>query len=176
MKINREIWLMAHKRALIMAVVLLIILAGAAGYKLLVKAPNPVPPGVSAKANFSIVYPTPSTINSESWTYSDKQKTVNFISNQPGFTVTFTEQEVPLAYQNDESAYGRFIGGLRPTINFNSKLGSVSVTNFVTAANYQPAGETAVLKTQDCLVLVHPSRNLTDDEWRSVFNSLSITK
>jgi hypothetical protein len=142
-------------------------------------SPNPVPEDIKGKVDFKVITPRGggTSIDSQSWGYSDQQKSLSFTLKTNSYTAIVTEEKVPLEFKNDQASYNRFIGTLRPKLNFDSALGSVSVANFVSASggNFQPEGVSGILKTRGTLVIVHPNRNLTDDEWEKLFASLRVT-
>lgn len=139
--------------------------------------PSLVPPYVRTQASlahFSIIYPSDFSIDASSWKYLPDQKSVQFKATKNGTGVVFTEEATPLAYQNDVASYNRFIGSLRPRANFDVPLGTVSISNFVTQGDYQVVGETGILNTNGTLLLAHPDKNVSDDDWRALFESLKI--
>ena len=138
------------------------------------QSPSPVPPTIKANAAFSIIYPQGYDIDAKSWKYQTSQKLVEFSIKKDGAVTVFTEQETPLAYQNDAGAYDRFIGSLRPRANFDVPLGTVSISNFVTSGDYQVVGETGILNAKGTLLFVHPNTQITDDQWRALFESLKV--
>jgi hypothetical protein len=137
--------------------------------------PNPVPKSVQSQAGFSIIYPVNYSKKTNGWQYRPSDKSVYYKVTTPDYSVVVTEEKVPLAYQDDQSAFDRFIGSLRPTSTFNSSLGSVSIVNFVTAGDYQNVGQSAILKAKGTLMIVHPSHNLSDDQWSDLFKSLKLS-
>ena len=170
----RQIWLTAHKRFLIISLVTLIAILVVILRPVLFPATSPVPANIKSQLSFPVLYPKNDTVNSSSWKYLSDEKDLTFTVKHGDFTVVFTEQEVPLAYQNDQAAYDRFIGTLRPSATFNTPLGSVSLASFVTAGDFQYEGKSAILKSHNTLLIAHPSRALSDDEWRSLFDSLKV--
>lgn len=137
--------------------------------------PSPVPPQIRSAAGFTIIYPQGYQVSPSSWDYSTSQKIVTFTATKDGVAVVFSEQRTPLAYQDDAAAYNRFIGGLRPRINFEVPLGTVSIANFVTAGDYQIVGESGILNTHNTLIVAHPqTKQPSDDQWRDVFQSLQL--
>ena len=138
------------------------------------KAPSPVPANIQREAGFTIMYPDPRgySYKNAGWSYTPKDGSVSFTVKKDGYSVAFNEQETPLAYQNDVASYNRFIGSLRPSANFDVPLGTVSITNFVTAGDYQVVGKTGILNAQNTLLLAHPDTDLTDNQWRELFESL----
>lgn len=136
--------------------------------------PSPVPVNIKNQLNFAVIYPKGYSVDSSSWNYQTSQKILAFIVKKDNYTVAFTEQMTPLAYQNDVAAYNRFIGSLRPSANFNVPLGTVSLANFVTTGDYQPTGPSGILNANGTMLIAHPSRDLSGEEWRNLFESLSV--
>lgn len=143
------------------------------GWALFRPMQSPVPANIRQQVGFSILYPANSTIDPTSWKYLPSQSDLSFTARKDGFSVIFTEQEVPLAFQNDTAAYDRFIGSLHPIANFQTNLGNVSLIDFVTATDFQPAGQAGILNTKGTLLLAHPDRELSEDQWRDLFRSIS---
>ncbi len=137
------------------------------------QGPSPVPSAIREQAKFSIMYPAGYTYLND-WAYTDKDNSVQFTVKKDDYKVVFTEEKTPLEYQNDVAAYNRFIGSLRPRANFDVSLGTVSISNFVTAGDYQVVGETGILNSQGTFLLAHPDTHLTDDQWRALFESLKV--
>jgi hypothetical protein len=67
-----------------------------------------------------------------------------------------------------------FIGSLRPSASFSVPLGTVSLSNFVTSGDFQVIGVTGILKVKSTSLLARPDTPLTDDQWRSLFESLKV--
>ena len=171
-----KIWFFAHKRLLqvgagMIAVVLLVLL-----WMALHPEVSPVPAAIKQEVNFPVIYPKGYNIDPGGWQYIKDNKSLEFTAKKGGDSVVFNEQAVPLAYQNDAAAYNRFIGSLRPSATFDSPLGSVSLATFVTAADFQDVGQSGILNTHGTLLIAHPGSNFSDDQWRSLFNSLKVDK
>lgn len=137
------------------------------------QGPSPVPPSIITQANFSVIYPKGYSIDPQSWRYVSGEKSVQFSATKDKYAVVFTEQKTPLEYQDDTAAYNRFIGSLRPRANFDVPLGTVSIANFVTKGDYQVVGETGILNAKGTFVLAHPDTQISDDQWRNLFESLA---
>jgi hypothetical protein len=135
---------------------------------------SPVPANIKHQINFRVIYPKKYPIDTNSWKYLSSEKTLSFNAVINNNSVTITEQKAPLAYQNDKAAYNRFIGSLRPSANFDSPLGSVALTNFVTASDYQTVGATGILNAKGTMLLAHPTNNISEDDWRNLFNSMKV--
>ncbi len=134
--------------------------------------PSPVPATVKSQLNFPVIYPKGYQIDKNSWNYINTEQTLSFSIPNNGNKLVFTEQKVPLSYADDAAAYDRFVGSLKPYINFKVPLGSVSLVAFVTAGDFRPQGRTGILKTKDTLLTAHPDNMMTDQQWLELFKSL----
>ncbi|GAC1502183.1 MAG: hypothetical protein NVS1B10_06860 [Candidatus Saccharimonadales bacterium] len=135
-----------------------------------------VPMDVKKQAGFSILYPKNYTIDLNSWHYSKKENALTFAVNKDKSKLLFTEQKTPLAFQDDQAAYERFVGSLKPFANFKTNIGTVSLTRFISAGDFQQQGQTALLNSKGTFVLVHPSGDLDDQAWRDLFSSIAVEK
>lgn len=162
-----------YKRLLLWVAGALVLIIAALGWIALRPTPRPVPAHIAQQVRFSVLYPKRDfSIDQTSWQYLSSQASLSFTARKDGFSVIFTEQQVPLAYQDDVPAYDRFIGSLRPFATFNVGLGTVSLVDFVTTSDFQPAGQAGILDAKGTLLLAHPDRELSDNEWRDIFTSL----
>jgi hypothetical protein len=141
---------------------------------LVVFAPSPVPRSIRRQLNFKVLYPSGDAIDANSWKYTSDSQTLGFNAHRKDFTASFTEQRTPLAYQDDAAAYSRFIGSLRPSATFKTRLGEVSITRFIAAGKFEDSGKAAILNTNGTMVVIHPSRELTDNEWRELVDALVV--
>ena len=138
------------------------------------QGPSPVPKAIKIQANFAIIYPRGYSIDTASWKYLSAEQSIQFTAQKDNYKIVFTEEKTPLEYQDDVAAYNRFIGSLRPRANFNVSLGGVAISNFVTAGDYQVVGETGILNAKGTLVLAHPDTQISDAQWRSLFEALTV--
>jgi hypothetical protein len=167
---SKKPWLYAAASFILM----LFIAVALVYYFVLRPKPSPVPTAIKQQVDFKVLYPGGYDIVADSWKYTRSQGSLTFIVRKDDYTTTFTEQKVPLVFQDDAAAYNRFIGSLRPAANFKTRLGMVSLTNFVTTTDFQQAGQGGLLNTNGTLLVAHPSHNLSDEDWRKLFDSLTI--
>ena len=153
MKTNWQIWYLAYKKLFIFFGVAALIALAIILWWLFHPVYDPVPANIRHQVSFAVLYPNGNGISLDDWQYSNNQQILNFTAKDSNSSINFTEQETPLAYLNDIGAYDRFIGSLKPLANFNTKLGTVSLTTFVFAGDYQPYGTTAILNAQGTLLV-----------------------
>jgi hypothetical protein len=169
-------WVTVHKRLLLVAGVIAVLVTGSVLWYFFHPIPNPLPPDIKREVNFKLVYPTTTAqVDDTSWKYQSSEQVLTYQIKGDNYTATVTEQEVPLQYRDDQAAYDRFIGSLRPYANFNVPLGSVTLANFVTAGDFNPTGLAGILKTHNTLIIIHPDSQLSQDDWESLFDSLKVS-
>lgn len=177
MRVFKDIrdWYLVYKKTALISMVLIMIIGsatfGAVSY--FSRVHSPVPKRVKSQINFTVLYPKGYPITENSWSYLASEATLSFTLPNNGNPIIFTEQAVPLAYKDDAAAYDRFIGSLKPGINFKVPLGTASLVGFVTAGDYSPQGRSAVLNSHGTLLIAHPEQMLGDTDWYSLLNSLT---
>lgn len=134
--------------------------------------PNPVPPAIRSQLTFPVLYPRLGEADASAWAYDVAAQTLTFAVRYQGKRMVFTEQPVPLTYRDDQAAYDRFIGSLKPFANFRVPLGDVSMVNFVTEVSYKPAGKSALLRTNETLLVAHPDEEYSEQAWQVLLGSL----
>jgi hypothetical protein len=174
-KKNLQIWYRAYTKSILASTGFMLLGLMVILWLVFHPVHSPVPPNIKKEANFSIIYPDGYTIQPTSWKYSGSSGSLAFSAQEDNATVAFTEQQVPLAFQNDVAAYNRFIGGLKPLAIFTAPLGTVSLVEFVTSGDFTPEGETGILNADGTFLLMHPNQQLTEDQWRSLSNSLRLS-
>ncbi len=178
-KTNIHIWYIVHKTALLIAIPIVILGTALGLWMVLHKDPpyvSPVPVSVSSQLDFVVIYPKGRDIKEDSWEYITAEETLSYTVNIGDNPVVFTLQKVPLVYADDAAAYDRFIGSLKPSINFKVPLGTVSIVNFISAGDFKPEGKSGILKSNGTLLIAHPEKDLTDNQWQNLFKSLTLNK
>jgi hypothetical protein len=174
-KVNRQIWFLLHKKVAIVTIVIVFMLTICAfllKWQIDKTSASPVPKSINSRLDFKVIYPHAFQIKTDSWSYLESEKTLAFTVQDNKVDITFTQQKTPLAYQDDETAYNRFIGTLRPLANFKVPLGDVSIVSFVEQGSYNPVGRTGILNAQGTMLLVHPEKEISEDDWLRLFRSL----
>jgi hypothetical protein len=65
---------------------------------------------------------------------------------------------------------------IHPYAQFKSNLGQVALTKFWQSGNLKPEGQSAVLASNGTFLIAHSERNLTNTQWKGLFESLKITR
>ena len=132
-----------------------------------------VPEAVQSRTPFPILVPRDEKIVLSEWRYSASEKNLTFVATVQGKKVVFTQQAAPLSYRDDRAAYDRFIGTLKPTANFQSPLGQVSIFRLVEEESYSPGGDSAILLSSGTLLIAHPEKAISEDNWISLSRTIS---
>jgi hypothetical protein len=66
--------------------------------------------------------------------------------------------------------------GIHPYAQFKSNLGQVALTKFWQSGNLKPVGQSAVLAGSGTFLIAHSEKNLANNQWKELFNSIKITK
>jgi hypothetical protein len=137
---------------------------------------NPLPENIRGVVSYKVVYPSNTKqIDSKSFNYQTDKKTLSFKVNTGASNVVFTEQQAPNALGSDTQAYYPALG-IHPYAQFKTKLGQVALTKFWQSGNLKPVGQSAVLASNGTFLIAHTEKNLTNDQWKNLFQSLKITK
>ena len=98
---------------------------------------------------------------------------LSFSAKRPsGVKISFSEQPTPGSIVDIPQVYDKLVDSLQPYNTFDSVNGKVALTH----PNNLNGGQTAVMNDKGTLIFVRPTKDLTDTEWRQVFNSLSILR
>ncbi len=137
---------------------------------------NPLPRDIKNQISYKAVYPTAKTGTVKSgYQYQANQKTLSFTVKSPNTKLVFTEQPAPQALGSGNQIYYQALG-LHPYAQFQSKLGPVALVKYYQSGNLAPFGQSAVLVAHGTLIFIHSEKNLTNDQWKDLINSLNITK
>jgi uncharacterized protein YxeA len=163
------------KKALVLLLVLIVAVLGGVYYSKQ-NNKNPLPDNIRGMISYKVVYPSNTQqIDSKSFNYQTDKKTLSFKVNTGKGNVVFAEQQVPEALGSDTQAYYPALG-IHPYAQFKTKLGQVALTKFWQSGNLKPVGQSAVLASNGTLLIAHAEKDLTNSQWKNLFQSLKITK
>ena len=129
------------------------------------------PANIRQSATFSMLVPADKTIALREWRSS--KEAVTYKATVNGQTVVVTLQPVPLQYRNDEAAYERFIGSLKPFAVFKVNIGRVALINLVEESSFAPNGQSAVVNAKGTLLIARPeSGTMSQNDWATFFDTL----
>jgi uncharacterized protein YxeA len=164
------------KKVVIVALVILIVATVGSILYLKQSNKNPLPPSIKSHVGYKIIYPSKTgQIDSNSYSYLTDKKTLTFSVNKDGKKIVFTEQPAPEALGSDTQAYYPALG-IHPYAQFKTSLGQVALTKFWQSGTLKPIGQSAILASNGTFVIAHSEKNLTNAEWKDLFESLKITR
>ena len=136
--------------------------------------PSVIPSAIRRQANFAIFYPNPSKqiyILPSSFKYDTSLSQVAFAARFANRSITFAEQSSPDSFAATPTFYANFITKLGGYATFSSIDGTVSLTEPA-----QVNAQTAVMNTKGTLLFAKSSNDMSENNWRLLFNSLSFTQ
>jgi hypothetical protein len=136
---------------------------------------TPVPDNIKNQASFKVIYPSShvAQIDTSSFLYQEKEKALSFSANFAGTKIVFTEQNAPESLGSDTQAYYPALG-IHPYAQFKTKLGQVALTKFWQSATLKPQGQSAVLASSNTFLIAHASKDLTNQQWKELFETVKI--
>jgi hypothetical protein len=151
--------------------------AGGLAVYLIQRNANPLPDSIKSQVSFKVIYPSSKSgkLNSSGYQYQADQKALTFSLNKRGTNIIFSEQTAPNTVGNGSQVYYQALG-LHPYAQFASKLGPVALAKFYNPGTLSYLGQTGVMVAGGTLVTVHPDKDLTNAQWKDLFDSLKITK
>ncbi len=138
---------------------------------------NPLPATIKNQISFKVVYPShsPAKIDTSSYNYQSGQNALTFNTTFANTKVVFTEQPAPSTLGSGSDVYYQAIG-LHPYAQFKTSLGTVALAKFWESETLKPQGQSAILATKGTLVIAHSDQDLTNQQWKSLFDSLTSTR
>lgn len=133
--------------------------------------PAVVPRSILKQVNFVIFYPPASqqmTIEPGTFKYAKSLGQVSFIVGFGGRHITFAEQSSPDSFSADPNFYPQFIQKLGGYATFGSTNGQVDLTR-----PSQVNAETGVMNAKGTLLFAKSDGDLSEDNWKLLFNALS---
>jgi hypothetical protein len=156
----------------ILVVVVIILVAVLAAY--LHDKPPVIPTAIQKQVNFVIFYPQPNnqiTLEKSTIKYDKSIAQISYIVNFANQHITFSEQASPDSFAADPTFYSNFVQKLNGYATFDSLNGTVNLT-----LPTEIKTETGVMNAKGTLVFVKSSGNLSENNWKLLFNSLSYTQ
>ncbi|MBX4197196.1 hypothetical protein KW801_01410 [Candidatus Saccharibacteria bacterium] len=158
---------------------IIVVLGGLAFYWLYIKDQNanPLPDSLKNQISYKVVYPTSKTgtVDKDSYQYQVDQKTLTYSFNSAETKIVFIEQPAPASLGTGNQVYFPAIG-VHPYAQFQSKLGPVALTKFYQSGSLKSAGQSAILVAEGTMVIAHPNQDLTNTQWKVLFDGLKIAK
>jgi hypothetical protein len=164
------------KKAVVLTLLVIILVSAATALYLTKNNSNPIPTDIKNKADFKVIYPSKtSQIDKSSYQYQDEQNTLTFNVIKDGDKIIFSQQPAPDNLGSDSQPYYPALG-IHPYAQFKTSLGQVALTKFWQSQTLKPAGQSAVLASGGTLLIANSQKNLSNAEWKNLFESLKIAK
>ena len=134
---------------------------------------NPTfPTAIKHQAGFVLFYPTDKSIlkvDKSTIKFDASNKLVSYITyNSSNSKIIISEQATPETFVDIPTAYDQLIERLQGYSTFESANGKVSLTH----PKELKGPQSAVMNSKGTLMFVRPSVNMSDSDWRLLFNSL----
>jgi len=165
------------KRIVTGLIILLYAIAIVVGVKIFqVMSKTPIPNDIKKNISFMVFYPdhkkTGYSLVQDSFKYNPDSKVLLFNADSADNQLVITEQATPDPFNDIPQYWPSFTSELNSYTEFDSSDGKVALT--------RPAelkgGQSAVFNGKGTLMFIHPKKDLSDDEWRKLFNNLKIIK
>lgn len=129
-----------------------------------------------AGANFGMWYPKHTAdydVDEKSLHFDPSSSTITFklINKKEHNELMFTEQAVPESFAVAPQAFDQQVAGLRQVTKIDSINGTVALTR-----PFENGGVTAIMRSQGTIVYVFSGKELDNNTWLGIFNSLELYK
>lgn len=129
-----------------------------------------VPSSISHQISFTIF--VPSGADRKSITYDSGVQLLTFKVHADDTTVTFTEQATPNVIASSPTMLLNGFGRLKNETALATAIGTAYLGNNQTLNGQQTLG----MNTQGTLLFARPNKNLTQTQWRELFQSVTVIK
>jgi hypothetical protein len=133
---------------------------------------TPISASIRKQVNFTLLYPKSSAaikLDQKSIKYDPSVKQLSFIVTLSGRTITFSEQTAPDQFADVAEYYPKFIAQLQGYATFTNAIGKVDLTRPKDVKN-----QVAVINAKGTLLFARSNGDLTEDDWKRLFNSLIV--
>lgn len=135
-----------------------------------------IPPEIDRQVSFVVFLPSSADYDVKigSINFDSTEKVLGFeaVSKQDGSQLTFSEQAAPDTFTDIPQYYDKLVEAMGQYRQIDTYNGRVTLTKPAELNGKQ----TAVLNAKGTLMFVRPSRELSDDEWRKIFNNLEVLR
>jgi hypothetical protein len=134
----------------------------------------PIPDKVKQQVTSTILVPAANTAKIQPGTakYDDKLKLLSYTTNFQGVNTIISEQPTPDSFVDIPQVYDKVVTQMGEYQSFDVDIGTVHLTR----PSDLKGRQAAVLNTKGTLLFAKPSSDLTDDQWRKLFNSFAVSK
>ena len=140
---------------------------------LLVAPKSPIPPTVTKQLTSTLLVPKGggAVIDRESANYSKSEKLLIYTVAYAGTSIIVSEQPTPDSFIDIPDVYTKLVDGMNNYQTFEVNAGTVHLTRPKNLNGKQAA----VLNAKGTLLFAKPAADLSDDQWRVLFNHLQVS-
>lgn len=135
-----------------------------------------IPADLQFKAKFALFYPPKNSavkVDKKTYKYDPSEGMLSFVSYGDNKTkLTISEQAAPEYLVAGNVAYANLVKSLPNLTSFDTANGKVSLSR----SPDKNAGGFAFLSNKGTMLIVRSSKNLTDTQWKQIFNSFEAIK
>jgi hypothetical protein len=134
-----------------------------------------IPAQIKRQLDFLIFLPEgdPSShVESKTFKYDANLKVFSVVVTSFNIKNTISEQPTPDSFNDIPGYYDKLTEKLNSYTSFDTNLGKV----YLTLPDELKGKQSAIMNTKGTLMFASPDKDLTNDQWRQFFNSLSVIK
>jgi hypothetical protein len=150
-------------------------LIGLAVTGFMIFGPKPLVPAVITRAVTStILVPNVSgaTVDRKSMKYDSQIKLLTYTASADSVNIVVSQQPTPASFTDIPQVYDKVVASMSEYSTFESSTGTVHLTRPKDLGGKQAA----VMNAKGTLMFVKPARDLSEDQWRRLFNNLEVVK
>ena len=150
-----------------------VIVVGAIVVAVILIAPKPPIPGdIKKQVTSTIIVPNTSdgsTVDRSKVTYDASLKLLVFPVQVDNIRVVISEQPTPESFTDIPAVYDKVIDSSNEYTKFDVSIGTVNLTR----PSDLKGKQAAIMNTKGTLMFAKPDSDLTDDQWRKFFNTMT---
>ena len=135
--------------------------------------PKPlIPKNIQSEVTSVIFVPnSPQVVNQKGTAkYNGNLKLLSYKANVFGVNAVISEQPTPETFTDIPQVYQKVLDSWNDYEDFNVPQGTV----YLTRPGGKNATEAGVMNSKGTLLFVKPDKDLTDTQWRQLFNSIEV--
>lgn len=170
----QELWrkYILTRTALVITVIVAAAIAGAVIVQGIVSS-RVLPPEISRQITYGVYYPQGDVVSVDRSSIAfqaDADLLTYKVALPEGGTLTVNQQPTPESFVDIPQAYDKLVTTLMPYASFDSLHGKVALTR----PKELQGDQSAVMNAKGTLMFVRSSDQLSEDQWRRIFNSFEI--
>lgn len=137
--------------------------------------PKPaLPSSITRQINFTIFMPNAETVSIDkpSIKYDSSLKLLSYNINTLNTRAVVSMQPTPESFTDIPEVYKKIVTTMNEEFKFENDLGTI----YITRPSDLKGKQAAVVNAKGTLLFIKPDADLTQDQWRQLFNSLDVEK